>query len=41
MFEGITARPLAISSLTNSGVIFEGIFAPKSCPGCCLDKRVF
>ena len=30
MFDGITALPLATSSLTNSGVIFSGIEAPKS-----------
>ncbi len=39
MLFGIIARPAAISSLTNSGVIKpEGMFAPKFCPGCCLNS---
>ncbi len=32
MFDGMMARPLAISSRTNSGVTKSGIDAPKSSP---------
>ncbi len=35
MFAGITARPRATSSRTNSGVIFRGITAPKASPRWC------
>ncbi|MNQ64381.1 hypothetical protein D3C85_788000 [compost metagenome] len=39
MLAGMMARPRAISSRTNSGVISFGMDAPKLCPGCCSLSR--
>ncbi len=40
MLAGMMARPLATSSRTNSGVMVEGMAAPKDWPGCCCANAV-
>jgi hypothetical protein len=41
MFEGIMARPLATSLLTNSAVIKSGILAPNFSPKNLYSQRLF
>ncbi|MNT75501.1 hypothetical protein D3C72_2144020 [compost metagenome] len=39
MLAGMIARPRAISSRTNSGVMIFGTLAPKLWPACCWSSR--